>query len=276
MTGDVGKPLEGAQRRFQSRSVDGYLESTEKLEALLNRPTQSLGLVAHSIRAVPLEAIVEIHRAARPPRPRVPHAPRGAGARESRPRWRSMENGRSSSSWTSSTSGPSSPRCIARTRGRAISTACSLRERTSASVLSPRPTSRTASRPRGLAGPGANLSLGSDSNLRIDFQEEMRLLEYGQRLRAERRGIFASDSGSIAARLFEIATEGGARSLGVRAGRIATGYAADFLNRRPRVLFSRRDRSRRAATRVRSRRRSRGDSLRRRRRSLDGRYEKPG
>jgi formimidoylglutamate deiminase len=82
--------------------------------------------------------------------------------------------------------------------------------------------------PAGLAQPGANLSLGTDSNLRIDFTEEMRLLEYAQRLSSRKRGIHVDASGSVAARLFEIATLGGARSLGLEAGAIETGAAADF------------------------------------------------
>ena len=79
-----------------------------------------------------------------------------------------------------------------------------------------------------MADPGAAIALGTDSNLRIDFTEEMRLLEYSQRLREERRGIFRDDHGAVAARLLHIATEGGARSLGLRTGRMETGYAADF------------------------------------------------
>jgi cytosine/adenosine deaminase-related metal-dependent hydrolase len=82
--------------------------------------------------------------------------------------------------------------------------------------------------PAPLSKEGFELSLGTDSNLRIDVTEEMRLLEYAQRLSRERRGIFTDGAGSVASRLFRIATEGGARSLGLRAGRIETGYAADF------------------------------------------------
>ncbi|HEX9722893.1 MAG TPA: amidohydrolase family protein, partial [Vicinamibacteria bacterium] len=92
-----------------------------------------------------------------------------------------------------------------------------------------------------LARPGADLSLGSDSNLRIDFTEEMRLLEYAQRLRAQKRGIFVDGSGSVASRLFEIATRGGARCLRLRAGEIESGYVADFVTldlESPRVLSS--------------------------------------
>ncbi|MGH9336537.1 MAG: amidohydrolase family protein, partial [Vicinamibacteria bacterium] len=83
-----------------------------------------------------------------------------------------------------------------------------------------------------LARPGLPLSIGTDSNLRIDYTEEMRLLEYAQRLRGEKRGIFTDTSGSVAARLFEIATVGGARSLGLRAGEIETGMFADFFTLR--------------------------------------------
>ena len=81
--------------------------------------------------------------------------------------------------------------------------------------------------PRQLAEAEA-LALGTDSNLRIDFTEEMRLLEYGARLSQERRGVFLSEAGSVAERLFDIATVGGARSLGLAAGRVAPGLVADF------------------------------------------------
>jgi formimidoylglutamate deiminase len=228
MTGDVGKPLEGAQLRFQSRSVDEYLESTEKLDALLDRPTQSLGLVAHSIRAVPLEGIVELHRAA-VRRGLVFHMHLEEQEREieaalahygKRPLELVMDKLDVGPELTAVHCTHSREQGLDRLLATGANVCiCPLTEANLADGIPP----------ARLTDPGANLSLGTDSNLRIDFQEEMRLLEYGQRLRAERRGIFAGASGSVAARLFEIATEGGARSLGVRAGRIATGYAADFL-----------------------------------------------
>ena len=76
--------------------------------------------------------------------------------------------------------------------------------------------------------PAASLALGSDSNLRISMLEEMRWLEYGQRLRGERRGVLLDDRGEVGRVLFEIASLGGARSLGLQAGRIETGHYADF------------------------------------------------
>jgi len=76
---------------------------------------------------------------------------------------------------------------------------------------------------------GARLSLGTDSNARISMLEEMRLLEYGQRLRLEQRGALADATGRVATTLLSAATEGGARALNLRAGRIEPGYWADLV-----------------------------------------------
>jgi formimidoylglutamate deiminase len=76
---------------------------------------------------------------------------------------------------------------------------------------------------------GGRLALGTDSNARISAIEEMRWLEYGQRLRAERRGALADGRGGVAPSLLEAATGGGAAALGLGSGRIATGEWADFV-----------------------------------------------
>jgi formimidoylglutamate deiminase len=70
--------------------------------------------------------------------------------------------------------------------------------------------------------------LGSDSNARISSLEEMRWLEYVQRLATESRGVLRNREGDVACVLLEAATAGGARALGVEAGRIAPGLWADF------------------------------------------------
>jgi formimidoylglutamate deiminase len=73
------------------------------------------------------------------------------------------------------------------------------------------------------------LSLGSDSNARISPIEEMRWLEYGQRLRRERRGVLRSGEGEVAATVLAAATAGGARALGIPAGRIDVDQWADLV-----------------------------------------------
>ncbi|WP_070152096.1 formimidoylglutamate deiminase [Sphingobium phenoxybenzoativorans] len=75
---------------------------------------------------------------------------------------------------------------------------------------------------------GGIWGIGSDSNVLIDATEELRLLEYGQRLFAHGRNIFSPPGGSTGSALFRTALTGGAQALGASAG-LALGNAADFL-----------------------------------------------
>jgi formimidoylglutamate deiminase len=223
MTGDVSKPLEGTQLRFASRSVDEFLESALRIGAS--------GLVAHSIRAVPIDAIVRIHEEARrrglPFHMHVEEQPKEIEASLAHYGRRPLELLLDRLEIGSETTAVHCTHSTEETLARFLATGANVcvTPLTEANLADGIP-------PAGLAQPGANLSLGTDSNLRIDFTEEMRLLEYAQRLRSQKRGVFAGESGSVAARLFEIATRGGARSLGLEAGTIESGAAADFFTLR--------------------------------------------
>ncbi|MCW3848238.1 formimidoylglutamate deiminase [Sphingomonas sp. LB-2] len=61
---------------------------------------------------------------------------------------------------------------------------------------------------------GGLIGVGSDSNVRIDAAEELRLLEYGQRLTSRARNVLAAAGRSTGARLFDAALTGGRKSLG--------------------------------------------------------------
>jgi formimidoylglutamate deiminase len=76
---------------------------------------------------------------------------------------------------------------------------------------------------------GGHIALGSDANTRLCWTEEMRWLEYVQRLSAIQRGVCVDERGSVAGRLLEMATANGARCLGIKAGRIAPKHHADFI-----------------------------------------------
>ena len=77
--------------------------------------------------------------------------------------------------------------------------------------------------------PGA-VGIGSDSHVTVGVAEELRVLEYGQRLARRRRAVLASAAQpSPGARLFTAAAEGGARACGLDAGRIAEGARADLV-----------------------------------------------
>ena len=70
--------------------------------------------------------------------------------------------------------------------------------------------------------------LGSDSNARISPIEEMRWLEYVQRLATQSRGVLRDRQGDVARVLLETATASGAKALGVETGRLEPGLWADL------------------------------------------------
>jgi formimidoylglutamate deiminase len=78
-------------------------------------------------------------------------------------------------------------------------------------------------------GHGGRFGIGSDSNIRIALSEELRTLEYSQRLRDRGRAMLASQSASTGRRLFDGAVRGGAQAAGRRSGIIAPGAWADLL-----------------------------------------------
>lgn len=81
-----------------------------------------------------------------------------------------------------------------------------------------------------LATRGIPIALGSDSEAQIDPLEDARELDYHLRLlREERAPLDQIARQDLATRLFECATENGARSLMVPSGRFEPGAAADFL-----------------------------------------------
>lgn len=72
--------------------------------------------------------------------------------------------------------------------------------------------------------------IGSDSHVEVDPAAELRLLEYGQRLLSGRRAVLTNrHQTSNGRRLFQAASNGGARALGLTAGTLAVGWRADLL-----------------------------------------------
>ncbi|MBV8239072.1 MAG: formimidoylglutamate deiminase [Sphingomonas sp.] len=75
---------------------------------------------------------------------------------------------------------------------------------------------------------GGVYGIGSDSNVLIDAGEELRLLEYGQRLERRARNLLGR-GGATGDALWRDAVAGGARALGAASG-IAVGNAADIVS----------------------------------------------
>lgn len=78
---------------------------------------------------------------------------------------------------------------------------------------------------------GGVFGIGSDSHISVSPVEELRLLEYGQRLTLRRRNVLSggANAPSVGATLYQGALSGGARALGRPIGRLAAGYRADFV-----------------------------------------------
>lgn len=71
--------------------------------------------------------------------------------------------------------------------------------------------------------------VGSDSNVRISLGEELRTLEYSQRLRDLRRNVMVKEEGSVGQTLYLGAAKGGAQALARKSGEISEGHLADLV-----------------------------------------------
>ncbi len=82
---------------------------------------------------------------------------------------------------------------------------------------------------REFARAGGRFGVGSDSNVLIDAAEELRLLEYGQRLHARGRNVVVPDPGMSSGRwLYQHALAGAGQALGAAAG-LQAGAPADVV-----------------------------------------------
>ncbi len=79
-------------------------------------------------------------------------------------------------------------------------------------------------------GLGGTFGIGTDSHVATSVAEELRLLEYGQRLRDRRRNRLASGPGaSVGRTMFDAALSGGARAAGLKSHGIRVGARADLV-----------------------------------------------
>ncbi len=229
-TGGCGLPATGGQRRFLSTSLEGYWSQVDRLELTLDPTRESLGIAAHSLRAVPPDEVEQLHaESVRRGRPfhihleeQVQEVADCLDAYDQRPMTLLLDRLSTMENVTAVHCTHTDPTELTAfiDRGGSVSL-CPLTEANLGDGIPPLGEISTTLR-------GVELCLGTDSNARIAMMEEMRGLEYAQRLKAERRGIFRDEDGTVARRLLRIATQGGARSLGVASGEIRPGLWADF------------------------------------------------
>jgi formimidoylglutamate deiminase len=228
-TGGIGQPLEGGQRRFATPSREGYWEQMDRLAGLVDPRRQILGASVHSIRAASLEDLHEVYDEARR-RDLVFHIHVEEQMREiddalafygKRPMQLLLEALGTATDVTAVHCTHTDPEDMQRFLAYGgIPCLCPLTEGNLGDGIPGLPYVNEL---------GGTLCLGTDSNARISLLEEMRWLEYGQRLATQSRGVLRNDDGHVARTLLRAATQGGAQALGIDAGRIAPGAWADFV-----------------------------------------------
>ncbi len=223
-------PLAGGQQRFATRSLDGYWLQLDRLAELIDPAMQSLGVVAHSIRAVPVDALQPLHaEAAR--RGLVFHMHVEEQPREIEECMRHY--GRTPMALLNEHVEVNPLMTVVHATHTSEADMEAYLEAGGNVCLCPLTEANLGD---GLANVpwilkhGGHLALGSDSNARISMLEEARWMEYGQRLAHQKRGVCRDGDGAIATTLMDAMTVSGARSLGVRAGQIRRGAAADLVS----------------------------------------------
>jgi formiminoglutamate deiminase len=76
---------------------------------------------------------------------------------------------------------------------------------------------------------GGRFGVGSDSNILIGLPDELRQLEYSQRLAGRQRNVLAARGGSTGRRLFDLAHDGGAQACGLDIAGLRPGARADIV-----------------------------------------------
>ena len=228
-TGGIGRPLSGGQLRFRTASLETYAAQLDRLAGRLDPATQSLGIVAHSLRAVEPPEVGALYAEAR--RRGLPfHMHVEEQRREiedCRRRWEDPPMAVILAA-CGGAEGFTAVHCT-HTRSRDMKAFLAAGGRV---CLCPTTEANLGDGipdlPAMLAAGGGLPCLGTDSNARISMLEEMRWLEYVQRLAGERRGVVVDGAGAVAAPLLAAATARGAEALGVAAGAVRTGLWADF------------------------------------------------
>jgi formiminoglutamate deiminase len=209
-----GQPLDGVQRRFGDRDLDGWLARTA---ALRTAPHARLGAAVHSVRAVPAHVLgglagrvpLHVHLSEQRAENEQCQAVHGCTPTELLQRHGILGPGTTAVHATHLSDGDLKLLGVSGT-GVCL---CPTTERDLADGIG---------RGRSLADAGVPLSLGSDSQAVIDMFEEARGVELDERLATEKRGHFSP------AELLAAATAHGSLGWG-DAGRIAVGARADLV-----------------------------------------------
>ena len=228
-SGFGGQAPNDGQRRFIN-STEQYLTLQQQLQPLLaQQPTQHLGLCFHSLRAVTPEQINDVLSASDASCPIHIHIAEQQKEVNDCLSW----SGKRPVQWLYDNLDVDQRWCLVHAthvnaeeirrmaQSRAVAGLCLTTEANLGDGIFPAVD---------YLAQGGRLGIGSDSHVSLSVVEELRWLEYGQRLRDQRRNrLYRNDQPMIGRTLYDAALAGGAQALGQPIAGLAVGQRADWL-----------------------------------------------
>ncbi|AUG05381.1 formimidoylglutamate deiminase [Pseudomonas sp. S09G 359] len=228
-SGFGGQAPNAGQRRFIN-STENYLDLQARLKPILAaQPAQQLGLCFHSLRAVTPEQISAVLAASDKACPVHIHIAEQQKEVDDCLAW----SGKRPLQWLYDNVDVDERWCLVHAthadadevarmaKSRAIAGLCLTTEANLGDGIFPAVD---------FLAQGGRMGIGSDSHVSLSVVEELRWLEYGQRLRDQRRNrLYRSDQPMVGRTLFDAALDGGAQALGQPIGRLEVGKRADWI-----------------------------------------------
>ncbi|MCP2157371.1 UNVERIFIED_ORG: formiminoglutamate deiminase [Rhizobium sp. SLBN-170] len=218
-------PIDG-QKRF-IHSLDSYERLMQGAQAVVNGlPGATLGIAPHSLRAVTGEELAAIEPLAKGGPIHIHVAEQVKEIEDSlafsgaRPVEWLLQNAPVDERWClihATHMTEAETRRMAKSG--AVAGLCPITEANLGDGIFPAP---------GFIAEGGHYGVGSDSNILISVPEELRMLEYSQRLSLRARNVIADAGRSTGEKLFQQALQGGGRALDSK-NQIEAGKSADFV-----------------------------------------------
>jgi formimidoylglutamate deiminase len=223
-----GAPPQTAQRRFIC-SVDQFANLLAATRAALRAlPGANVGIAPHSLRAVTPDELAAI----------VPLAEGGPVHIHAAEQVKEVEDclawsGRRPVEWLLEHAGVDQRWCLIHATHMAATETAALAQSGAVAGLCPITEASLGDGifpARDFFGAGGRFGIGSDSNVLVGVADELRQLEYGQRLTHGERNVLSAGPGASTGRaLFDAALAGGAQALGQPTVGIQTGARADIV-----------------------------------------------
>ena len=228
-SGFGGQAPNDGQRRFIN-STEQYLKLQQQLQPLLaQQPAQALGLCFHSLRAVTPEQIHEVLGASNTTCPVHIHIAEQQKEVDDCLIW----SGKRPIQWLYDNVEVDQRWCLVHAthanadevqrmaQSQAVAGLCLTTEANLGDGIFPAVD---------FLAQGGRMGIGSDSHVSLSVVEELRWLEYGQRLRDQRRNrMYRADQPMVGRTLFDAALAGGAQAMGQPVRGLAVGQRADWL-----------------------------------------------